>query len=55
MKGAARLRARRAQAAGAHDQHMGGLQPLLARPADFPQHQMAGVAFDLGVGKFHGA
>ena len=46
-------RRRRAQPAGADDQHPGGLQPLLARAADLAQHQVAGVALDLLVGKAH--
>ena len=48
-------RRRRAQAAGADDQHPRGLQLLLARPADLAQHQVAGVALDLFVGEIHTA
>jgi hypothetical protein len=40
---------RRAEAAGAHHQHPRALQPLLAGPADLGQHDVAGVAFQLGV------
>ena len=42
---------RGSQAAGADDQNPGGLEVLLAGPADFAEHEMAGVAFDLVVGK----
>ena len=44
---------RGAQPAGADQQHPGLLQRLLARSADFAQHQMARVAFDLFVREAH--
>ncbi len=44
---------RRAQAAGADDQNPGGLERLLARPADFAQDEVAGVAVDFGLGERH--
>ena len=37
---------RRAQAAGADHQHARGLELGLARPADFAQHDVAGIAFE---------
>ena len=46
-------RRRRAQAAGADDQHPRRLQRLLPRAADLAQHQVAGVALDLLVGETH--
>ena len=46
-------RGRGPQAARADDQHRGALQRLLARAAYLAQHQVAGVALDLLVGKTH--
>ncbi len=40
------LQHRRAKTACADDQYAGGLQLLLARPADFRQHDVARVAFE---------
>src|SRR5690606_16010972 len=40
-----------AHPAHADDQHAGALQRLLAGAADLGQHQLAGVALDLFVGK----
>ena len=44
---------RASDAARADDQHPRAGQPLLSRPADLAQHQMAGVAFDFVRGEGH--
>ena len=45
---------RRAEAAGADDEHARGFQLLLALAADLLQHQLALVAFDLVRGEHDG-
>ncbi len=44
---------RRTEPAGADHQHPRALQPCLSGAADLRQHQMAGIALDLGVAQHH--
>ena len=44
---------RRADAAGADDEHARGFQLLLARPAHFAQDDVAGVALEFVGGESH--
>ena len=44
----------RAEAAGADHEHARALQRLLARAADLPQHDVAGIALDLVGREGHG-
>ena len=45
------LQHRRAEPAGADDEHAGALQLLLAGPADLAKDDMAGIALDFGRGE----